>query len=205
MKLHRNARNLAGRKFGKLVAIKPLRSQRGKVRWLFLCDCGRQHEAVGTSVTSGDVVSCGCHRSRRGGPSNRKAYHAWYGMQQRCFNPRDKSFLLYGGRGIRVCDRWRDFNAFLEDMGRPAEDESLDRIDVNGDYAPSNCRWATSRVQANNRTNNRIITFGDQSLTLAQWAEQLELTVGCLWRRLHRGKAIERALICHPLNGPCEH
>lgn len=205
MKLHHNSKDITGQRFGRLIALNPLRSLHGKVRWLFRCDCGRHHEAVGTSVTSGDTVSCGCHRRRRGGQSNRKVYHAWYNMHQRCSNPQDKSFEHYGGRGIRVCDRWQSFDAFLEDMGHPAKGESLDRIDVNGDYTPSNCRWATPRVQANNRTNNRVITFQAQSLTLTQWADRLGLTVDCLWRRLHSGKAVERALTCHPLNEPYEH
>lgn len=204
MKLHHNARDITGQRFGKLTALRPVQSHRGKLRWLFLCDCGRHHEAVGTSVTSGDVVSCGCYRSRLGGRPNRKAYHSWYNMHQRCSNPQDKSFQHYGERGIRVCDRWRSFSAFLEDMGRPSKGESLDRIDVDGDYEPSNCRWATPGTQANNKTNNRVIIFRAQSLTLAQWAERLGLTVSCLWRRLHSGMPIERALTCHPLKEPCE-
>lgn len=125
-------------------------------------------------------------------------------MHQRCANPQDHSFKHYGGRGIRVCDRWQSFDAFLEDMGRPAAHESLDRIDVNGDYAPENCRWATPRVQANNKTNNRTITLGDKSLTVSQWADLLGLTYGCLWRRLRSSESIERALTCHPRNEPCE-
>jgi hypothetical protein len=124
-------------------------------------------------------------------------YRVWAGMKVRCVNPNGQDWLLYGGRGIRVCERWSgSFAAFFEDMGpRPTSRHSIDRIDSDGHYEPANCRWATAKEQANNwKTRNRRITYNGETLTVPQWAERLGLTRESLRDRLDSGWSIERAV-----------
>ena len=124
-------------------------------------------------------------------------------MKHRCKNPSYYLFHRYGGRGIKVCDRWNDnFDAFLEDMGEaPTSDHSLDRIDPDGDYCPENCRWATHVDQANNRSSNRLIEHEGESKTLAQWAKELDIDYSVLQVRLDRGWPVEEAFN-KPVNAP---
>lgn len=133
------------------------------------------------------------------GFSNTTIYYIWANMKYRCLNPNDKSYRYYGGRGIKVCDRWLDkengFINFLTDMGlRPSSGHSLDRIDPTGNYCPENCRWATYKEQANNRTNSHIITFNGKTQPLLNWAEELGIGYEKLFSRLYDYKwDIEKA------------
>lgn len=112
-------------------------------------------------------------------------------MKNRCMNSNDVFYSRYGGRGIRVCDRWLDYSLFLEDMGRkPSNKHTLDRIDNNGDYEPSNCRWATAIEQANNKRNTRFITYKGRTKTIANWAREMGIGYLVLYDRL-RSKAVE--------------
>lgn len=122
-----------------------------------------------------------------------KTYKAWAAMLQRCNNPNTYNYCDYGGRGIKVCERWKFFENFFEDMGEVPEGKSLDRIDVNGNYEPSNCRWATSSEQARNRRNNNFITYNGITKPLAEWAETLGISYSVLRTRLHRKWTIEEA------------
>lgn len=130
------------------------------------------------------------------------AWHSWQGMIQRCENTNHHSYHQYGGRGIKVCERWRkSFDAFLTDMGpRPSQKHSIDRYpNQDGDYEPGNCRWATMKEQQNNRRNNRLLTLGERTQTMAQWAEELGITIYALFQRLHRGKmTVEEVLTFQP-------
>ena len=130
-------------------------------------------------------------------------YLAWINIKRRCYNAANASYPAYGGRGIVMCDRWKDdFMAFLADMGeRPSDQHSIDRIDVNGNYEPSNCRWAIDATQRNNKRNNVMLTHQGKTQTLAQWAKELGINMDTLWRRINvLNMPVERALTAEMLN-----
>lgn len=120
---------------------------------------------------------------------------AWRRMIQRCTNPKDKNYKTYGGRGIKVCDRWmKSFDTFFEDIGSaPSEDLTIDRINNNGNYEPNNCRWATRKQQSNNKRDNVIIRFNGQSKTLAEWAEAFGMKYHTVYRLHLRGYELREA------------
>jgi hypothetical protein len=123
-------------------------------------------------------------------------YFAWAAMKARCYNPSHPGYARYGERGIRICDRWLEsFDNFLADMGpRLSPEHSIDRIDNDGDYAPENCRWATRREQACNRSSNVRLEYAGESMVLKDWAARTGLHPMCISLRLHRGWPVERAL-----------
>ena len=160
-------KDLAGQRFGRLVAIRPAGINRsGQYRWECQCDCGKTHVTTSYRLRSGTTKSCGCYMRERAaevktlhGGRNTRLYNIWNSMKARCYNDRQRNFRYYGGRGIRVCDEWlHDFDAFrswAEDSGYNAGASfgecTLDRIDVNGDYQPTNCRWVSHAEQQKNR------------------------------------------------------
>ena len=127
-------------------------------------------------------------------PSGTRAYYAWRSMRTRCLNPKNPAWGNYGGRGISVCAEWiNNYDAFYRDMGSPGRGESLDRIDVNLGYNPKNCRWATQKVQVNNKRTNRLITHNGVERTLTEWANVLGWSADTIYRRLTR-MSVDRAL-----------
>jgi len=115
-------------------------------------------------------------------------------MLQRCEDENSQAYPSYGGRGITVCEEWHTFENFYRDMGDPPKGLTLDRENNDGPYCKNNCRWATKRVQANNRRSSKLITFNGKTLTQAEWERELGLKYGVIWQRLDRGWSIERAL-----------
>lgn len=205
----------AGDRYGRLVVIgelDPVFTPNGTRNRVVecRCECGRVGEFRLPALRSGKTRSCGCfsrevavERGRRQsarnvkhGKSGTAEYGIWVGMLNRCENPENPGYGNYGGRGIRVCQRWREsFLAFLEDMGpRPAAGLSIDRVDNDGDYEPGNCRWATSREQARNTRSNVLVEHDGETLCVAEWAERYGICPSLLHSRLKAGWCFEAAV-----------
>lgn len=152
-------KDLTGMTFGRLKVIEEVQIKKGQSYWRCLCDCGNEHITAGANLRSGGTISCGCYAKEVTKiicgthlKSSHPLYSVWRKMIQRCENPCDSAYKMYGGRGIKVSDRWKDVNNFIEDMSSGyAPELYLDRIDVNGDYTPENCRWVNASMRAYNR------------------------------------------------------
>ena len=183
--------------------------------WICQCDCGNKTNIAGQHLRTGAIKSCGCHNSKvakermkllstKHGMCKTRIYKIWTGMCKRCLSTKDKYFHRYGARGITVCDEWsNNFMSFVEwsDKNGYAENLSIDRIENNGNYEPSNCRWTTKRVQANNRAregnlkNTRYITYQGVTYVLSEFADKyLTVDMDTFWSRLQRGIPIDQAM-----------
>ena len=200
--------DITGEKYGRLTVLSksnPYIGPSGKplTMWECLCDCGTKTIVQAGKIRSGHTQSCGClfrektllaktHGLRMRGEKT-KAYRAWAGLRSRCNDKNNHKYHLYGGRGIKVCERWDHYNLFLDDMGEPPSvRHSIDRIDSNGNYEPGNCRWATPLQQANNLRTTRFYEHGGETASLSEWAEKLGVTRDAIKLRLRRGQTFEQ-------------
>lgn len=183
-----------GETFGNWTVLEQL-THKGHCVSRCRCKCGTERIIRNECLRSGRRKSCGCSMRTQDGKSKSKEYNSWKNMLTRCTNPASDNYPLYGGRGIRVCDRWLVFSNFLDDMGYiPSKGMSIDRIDSDGHYEKTNCRWATACEQSNNRRNNHLITAYGETLTLMQWAKKSKINKSTIFRRLKRGLTEEEAV-----------
>lgn len=174
--------DIAGQKFNYLTAIKfvEYNKQSHNCMWLFKCDCGKDVILSKSNVKTGHTKSCGCYNQKVASErltthnkTNTKVYRTWSNMKRRCYDKNNKAYIRYGNKGITVCDRWlKSFENFYEDMGEPPTTKhTIDRIDNNGNYEPSNCRWATQKQQNRNYSRNIDITINNKTHCLMEWCE----------------------------------
>ena len=188
---HPTFKNIIGKKFNRLTAIEYSHYKNGHSFWLCRCDCGNTRILPMNALRSGNTKSCGClyeeirpQINYRHGHAAKREYFIWWNMKSRCENPDDPGFKNYGNRGIVVCERWQSLDNFISDMGRCPPRHTIERKNVNGDYSPENCRWATQQEQQRNKRNTRLITYRGQTKSLGQWAEELKIKHNVLWNRL---------------------
>lgn len=169
-----------GKKFGKLTVLiecEELKKNSQKV-YKCICDCGNICYVRSGNLISGNTKSCGCLVGKFHGKRDTKLYSVWSHFKGRCYNLNDHKYSNYGGRGIEVCDEWRNnFQAFYDWSINNGYKEGLtiDRIDVDGDYEPNNCRWVDQKTQQNNRRNNTRLTYNGKTQTISQWASELSV------------------------------
>ena len=203
-----NLLNLTGAQYGKLTVVCRTNNQGKHVAWLCRCECGREKIVQSNHLREGSIRSCGqCsyktdHWSRVGGASHSRLYRSvWNKILQRCYNAANKDYPNYGGRGIKMCDEWKDFLAFQEwalsngyDPNAKYGECTLDRIDVNGDYCPENCRFTTTKQQNRNKTNTYWIDVDGERIACSEYAERMNIDPDCLYSRLRRGWSLEDAV-----------
>lgn len=201
---HPNFKDITHQRFNYLTVLGYAGSGRqSKAMWWCECDCGNITKLVGIEIRNGHTRSCGhCSlvhpgRTPTHGMTLTRAWSAWHRLKQRCLNPKKDNFEDYGGRGIKVCDRWlNSFENFYEDMGDPPSPQhTIERIDVNGDYCPENCKWLTMQEQQRNKRTAPQITFQGVTKPLITWCEELHLSYGTIYARIHHhGWTHEEAL-----------
>ena len=199
--------DLTGKRFGRWVVISEASKEKkyGRRRWICKCDCGVEKIVEQAILNRGDSVSCGCykrkmaslrkstHRETVNGQS--KEYRSWCYMKTRCYNKNRVDYKFYGGRGIEVCERWKSsFENFLEDMGRCPEGLTLDRINSNGNYSPSNCRWATWETQHRNTRSSIWIEKDGVRKNRSEWIRTLKASLSQWRTKLRHGLSEEETL-----------
>ena len=194
-----NLQNLVGQTFGRLTVVRLL-STKPCTRWICKCSCGEVKAIAAGNLRSGATSSCGCWgrelqplRNKQHGLSSTATYRIWRHMIDRCESVSDHAFHRYGGRGIKVCRRWKTFENFFQDMGERPAGLSLERIKNHLGYSPSNCKWATDVEQARNKRNNRWLTADGRTQLLTDWAKELNSDMSLILKRLTRGWSVQDA------------
>lgn len=189
--------NLIGKKYGRLLILSLYRKN-VRTKAICLCDCGKTKEVFFYSVKRGNTTSCGCYNKEvitKHGMHGIKEYGSWQHMLRRCDTGGLKSSHCYIEKGINVCERWKDFKNFIDDMGyAPTKNHSIDRIDNNKGYFKENCRWATALEQSRNTNRNRIIYYNGEKKCMSEWAELYNVKYPVLVKRLRMGWDMEKAL-----------
>lgn len=199
---------LTGKRFGKLVVIREIGLNKWQsVEWLCKCDCGNYHITQSKYLVNGDTVSCGCkktkvlyeqsQRLKTHGMTNEPLYIVWQGMKGRCNNKKSSSYKDYGGRGIRICPEWNEFINFYNWAIKNGYKNGLtiDRINIDGNYEPSNCRWVNRLTQGNNTRRNHYLTYNGETKTMSEWARIKNLDYSTLRSRINEYNwSVEKAL-----------
>jgi hypothetical protein len=210
--------DLTGQRFTRLTAISIAEPAKNglSTRWNCRCDCGNTTIADTHDLRRGHKRSCGClkidmaiefgkskgkpikshYLSPSGKYRNTRLYNIWGHMKKRCDNSKSANYKYYGGRGIKVCAGWLDYQVFAKWAYQNGYNDnlSIDRIDVNGNYEPSNCQWVTMKEQQNNRRNNHLVTFNGETLTISEWSDRFKIDLKLVYGRLAEGWDIQRAL-----------
>lgn len=213
--LNERANKEIGKKYNHWTVLKKVESNKyGQLKWLCMCDCGKIKEQYLSHLKNGHSRSCGCCRTEllqnknpRYGMSNLKIYNVWSSMKARCYSKTRIEYKYYGGRGIKICDEWLDReNGFMNFYNWAIkngyqEGLSIDRIDVNGNYEPSNCRWVAQKVQANNTRRNVYITYNEETHTLKEWSDLLNLNYKMVFNRYRKGFSLQEVFYNGDLRG----
>lgn len=203
-------KDLTGRRFGRLT-VESFAYMGKYPYWHCKCDCGNEKDIIGQSLTSGNTQSCGCLAKERLAENRRavrkyqgkydssghsRIYRIWRLMKARCANPKLEDYPRYGGRGIKVCDEWVDFQAFHDwaVSNGYSDDLSIDRIDPDKNYCPENCRWVDSETQNNNRGDNVFLEYKGERMTIAQWSRKIDVSQMILYGRRRRGWSDEEII-----------
>ena len=213
----RKYEDLSNRRFGKLTVLYRegfvKQGRQNVFTWKCICDCGNETHVTSHELTHGHTKSCGCIRRERasklsykhGESHTSRLYREWASMKLRCYSKNRKDYINYGGRGIKVCEEWKDYFSFRNWALKNgySDDLTLDRIDVNGNYEPLNCRWADAETQANNKRNSKFITYNGKRQTVSQWAKELNIPASRIFDRLSMGWSEEESLTIPPLTKGC--
>jgi hypothetical protein len=189
--MSKQTKDRLGLRYGRLVVIGSIHVRGLGTGWECLCDCGQKTYAAGNNLETGNTTSCGCFhaaRLRTHGKTKSRVYTIWKGMRRRCQSPKALEYRNYGARGISVCERWQTFENFLSDMGEPEDGLTIERINNDGNYEPSNCKWASYKDQLNNRRNNHYVSAFGRRRTLTQWSEEMNIPTSTIKNRLYRAK-----------------
>ena len=205
--------DLTGQKFNRLTVIKrvdkPIHLKKNETYWLCLCECGNNTILTSTSLKAGKTKSCGCYHKEKQtihGKNKHHLYRIWCAMIQRCYNANNKQYHFYGGRGITVCDDWKNnFQAFYDwsYLNGYTDEKTLtgrhkltiDRVDNDGNYEPSNCRWVTQKEQSNNTRKNHLIVINGETKTMQQWADLYNINKHTFYARYKKGLREESLIL----------
>lgn len=198
--------DITGQKFGRLTVLDKLHNYHKKdTYWLCVCECGNLKEVTSSHLTTGKTKSCGClrkensgNRLRIHGKCNTRLHSIWQNMKNRCYHKKSNRYKYYGARGIAVCSEWKDdfMNFYDWSMANGyADNLTIDRIDVNGNYEPNNCRWVDYKTQSRNRRSVKRVTINNETHCLSEWCEILDIKYNTVQTRIYnRGWSIEKAL-----------
>lgn len=198
-------KDYTGKKYGKLIVLEFIERKNRKTYWKCRCKCGNKIIIPITYLTTGDTKSCGCLRAEKSKErclsrkkiKNKRLYSIWIDMRRRCYNSNRNSYKYYGNKGIKVCDEWKNnFMSFYNwaIINGYKDNLTIDRIDVNGNYEPNNCRWATLKEQANNTNGNHYVLYKNKKMTLKQFSENYNINYDLVKNRIRLGWDIEKIL-----------
>ncbi|OAV63378.1 hypothetical protein Barb6_03776 [Bacteroidales bacterium Barb6] len=192
--------DLTGKRFGRLTVVgRDFKNKWGDLSWLCRCDCGNEKSVRTGRLNSGNTASCGCLRNEKSEKhvSSQRLYRIWHNIKSRCMNKNFTCFNYYGGRGIKICDEWKDDYKAFHDWAMSngySENLNIDRIDNNGNYEPANCRFSTQKKQNRNTRKNVMIEHNGETKCTSEWAEMHGIEPHVFSTRIRRGWSFDRAV-----------